>query len=97
MPRSAASAREDGSLVPGSSRPPRTASRNAASRLVRTREPVRSRCRSSPAALPRAADPPPLLALPADGLSTAPAVDDPPKVAHVSAMQLDHTLGLFRT
>ena len=48
MPRSLASAREDGSRVAGRSRPVRTASRRAASRPARTRRPASSRCRSIP-------------------------------------------------
>ena len=44
MPRSAASERDDGSRVPGASRPVRTASRRASVSPARSPGPVSSRC-----------------------------------------------------
>src|SRR5258707_370939 len=48
-PRSAASARLEGTRVPGTNRPERIATRMASITLSRTLPPGRSRCRSNPA------------------------------------------------
>lgn len=48
IPRSAASERDDGSRVPGASRPVRTASRRAPVSPARSPGPLNSRCRSQP-------------------------------------------------
>src|SRR5438046_2135707 len=63
MPRSAASARDDGSRVPARRRPARMASRSAPSSPARTLVPDRSRCRSTPALRPTSASPPRALPL----------------------------------